>query len=155
MYSTLARKDMPKMKYPLTEEPYRVPAPGAAAEPVRTPEELAELATRHKAAGRKAKRKDYARARWMLLNRFVDDGMAGLELSDATVWFALFRNARADGVVMVARVRLETMTGLTARTVKVSLQRLIVSGWVERLRRGGPSGGMAVYRVQAPNKAEK
>ncbi len=140
------------MTCPLNDEPYTVPAPGEAAAPVRTPEELAQQAARRKAADVKAKRKEDARARWTLLNGFIDDGMAGLKPSDAAVWFALFRHARADGAATVARARLEAITGLALRTVKVSLRRLIASGWVERVRRGGPSGGMAVYRVKHPGK---
>ena len=140
------------MTYPLTDEPYRVPAPGEAAVPVYTPEELAQQAARCKAADTKAKRKENARGRWTLLNRFVDDGMAGLELSDVAVWFALFRHARADGAATLARARLEAMTGCNRKTITAALRRLSGAGWIARLRRGGPSGGMAVYRVQVPEK---
>jgi len=140
------------MTCPLTDEPYTVPAPGEAAAPVRTPEELAQQAARRKAAEVKAKRKDNARARWKLLNGFIDNGMAGLELSDATVWFALFRHARADGAATVARARLAAVTGCDGKTITAALRRLCGAGWIVRLRRGGPSGGVAVYRVQHPGK---
>lgn len=99
-----------------------------------------------------AKGKDSARRRWVLLNAFVDSGMASLEASDSSVWFALFRHAGADGRATVARGLLVSMTGLAANTVKSSLTRLCVAGWVDRIRCGGPSGGVAVYRVQRPEK---
>ena len=140
------------MTSPSTDEPYTVPAPGDAAAPVRTPEELEQRAARRKAADMKQARKENARARWTLLNRFIDDGMAGLELSDAAVWFVLFRHARADGAAMVARGRLVAITGCDGKTITAALQRLGGAGWVARLRRGGPSGGVAVYRVQYPGK---
>ena len=136
----------------MPSEPYRVPPPGVAAPPVYTPEELAQQAARDKARTAKRKRKDAARTRWALLNRFVDEGMAGLELSDVAVWVALFRNAGADGVATVARARLEALTGCKHNTLTVALRRLINAGWVARLRRGGPSGGCAVYRVQHPKE---
>ena len=102
--------------------------------------------------GVKTRRKDSARRRWVLLNAFVDSGMAALKPADAAVWFALFRHAGPDGVATVARRLLVNMTGLAANTVKASLARLCAAGWVDRMRRGGPSGGVAVYRVQHPGK---
>lgn len=102
---------------------------------------------------RKRQRKDTARRRWTLFNRFVDDGMADLKPADVAVWLALFRHAQADGTATVARSRLIAMTGLAPRTIKVALRRLIDFGWMERLRRGGPSGGVAVYRLKKPGKA--
>lgn len=135
-----------------TAEPYRVPAPGEAAAPVRTPAELERMARQRKVRENVARRKDTARRRWTLLNAFVDGGMAGLELSDVAVWLALFRHARADGVATVARARMVEMTGLARNTITASLSRLVAAGWVERLRRGGPSGGVAVYRVQHHGK---
>ena len=96
--------------------------------------------------------KDSARRRWALLNAFADSGMAALKPADAVVWFALFRHAGPDGVATVARGLLVNMTGLAANTVKTSLARLCAAGWVDRMRRGGPSGGVAVYRVQHPGK---
>jgi hypothetical protein len=131
---------------------FRVAAPGEAAAPVRTPAELERLARQRKGREAKARRTEAARRRWMLLNAFVDAGMAGLEISDAVVWLALFRNARADGVATVARVRLVEITGLAPNTITTSIGRLVAAGWIERLRRGGPSGGIAVYRLQPLEK---
>lgn len=99
---------------------------------------------------RTRQRKDAARKRWALMNRFVDEGMANLKPADVAVWLALFRHAQADGTATVARSRLIALTGLSPNTVTASLRRLRMPGWVERLRRGGPTGGMAVYRVQYP-----
>ncbi|NLF57640.1 MAG: hypothetical protein GX580_08375 [Candidatus Hydrogenedens sp.] len=135
-----------------SDEQYRVPPPGVAADPVRTPAELDRMAARARGVEKARRRKEAARARWALLNRFCDDGMAGLKPADAAVWLALFRHARADGVATVARARLEVMTGRERKTITAALSRLAAAGWVERLRRGGPSGGMAVYRVTAPEK---
>jgi hypothetical protein len=131
---------------------FKVPAPGEAAEPVRTPAELARMAAVHRARETVERRKDAARRRWALLNGFIDSGMAGLKPSDVVVWFALFRHARADGAVTVARSRLLKMTGLAPRTVTVCIRRMIDAGWIERIRRGDPSGGIAIYRVTRPGE---
>lgn len=131
-------------------KPYSVPAPGEAPDPVLTKVELDRKVLAKQATKAKAKRKDRARRRWKLLNAFVDNGMAGLELSDAVVWIALFRCAQADGIATVARARLEVLTGCERKTITEALRRLIGSKWIARLRRGGPSGGIAVYRVQNP-----
>ena len=96
------------MKNP--SEPYRVPAPGEAATPVRTPAELGRLAARRVAKEKAQRRKDAARA------------------------------------------RLANITGLAPNTVKASVARLVAAGWLERLRRGGPSGGIAVCRVKHAGK---
>jgi len=133
-----------------TTKPYVVPPPGVPAPPVYTPQELEQIAARKKLQAKKQQRKDAARRRWALLNRFVDEGMASLERSDVAVWIVLFRHAGADGVATVARARLIELTRLAPRTVKVSFQRLMQAGWVERMRRGGPVGGVAVYRVKIP-----
>lgn len=106
-------------------------------------------ARRHEA---QARRKDSARRRWALLNAFVDSGMATLKPADAAVWLTLFRHAGPDGVATVGRGLLVNITGLAANTAKTSLARLCAAGWVDRMRRGGPSGGVAVYRVQHPGK---
>lgn len=123
---------------------FRVLAPG---EP--DPERLAMLRDKNKA---KAKRTDAARARWTLLNAFVDHGMASLRSSDAVVWYTLFRHADADGVATVARRRLVESTGLAPDTVKASLRRLRLKGWIARLRQGGPQSGIAIYGIQNPLK---
>lgn len=136
-------------------QPFRVAAPGKAADPVRTPAELDGRAARKRANEAKARRTEAARRRWTLLNAFVDEGMAGLELSDVVVWLALFRHARADGVATVARVQLARLAGLAPNTVTVSIRRLIAAGWLVRLRRGGPSGGIGVYHVKDPRKVDK
>ncbi|NLF59367.1 MAG: helix-turn-helix domain-containing protein [Candidatus Hydrogenedens sp.] len=131
---------------------YRVPPPGELAEPVYSQEELAAMAqdrerrTAMKAA--RARRKDVARRRWTMINCFVDEGMAGLKPADTAVWVALFRHARADGLVRLSRARLVSVTGLSPQTVKVSLSRLVSAGWLQRMQSGGPSGGIAVYCVK-------
>jgi len=130
--------------------PYSVPPPGEAANRSRTPTELAQLAALRNQTEAKAKRKDAARTRWALLNAFTDSGMAKLKPSDGCVWFALFRNAKADGSVSVGRARLSELTGLARNTVTASLPRLIKAGWLVRVRRGGPKAGVGVYKVQKP-----
>lgn len=131
-------------------EPYRVPAPGEAADPVWTPAELDRLAARRKGTEATRRRKDIARARWALLNGFVDAGMAGLELSDMAVWLVLFRHARADGAATVARTEIVRRVGCDKKTVTAALRRLMAAGWLVRLRRGGPAGGVGLFRVQNP-----
>lgn len=134
------------------ERTYRVPPPGMAADPVYSPEELAAIARdreqRAAVKAARARRKDVAHRRWTMLNGFVDEGMAQCEMSDAVVWFALFRHARADGLVRLSRARLEEVTRLNRKTITAALARLVSAGWLQRMRRGGPSGGMAVYCVK-------
>lgn len=133
----------------MTEE-FRVSPPGVPASKVYTPDELARFAAARKAKEAKAKRKDTARRRWTLLNAFVDRGMAGLKFSDVAVWMALFRNSNADGVATVARTRIKALTGCDIKTIAGALSRLTAEHWAVRIQRGGPVGGMAVYRLQAP-----
>ena len=134
-----------------TTKPYVVPPPGVPAPPVYTPQELEQIAARKKLQAKKQQRKDAARRRWALLNRFVDEGMASLERSDVAVWIVLFRHAGADGVTSVSKSRLASVTGQDPKTVTVALRRLAGAGWISRLRRGGPTDGCAVYRVQKPH----
>ncbi len=124
-----------------------MPPPGVAAVPLLTPEERERATVRQRAQETKAKRKDAVRRRWAMLNDFADHGMAGLRPSDAAVWLALFRHARADGVATVSRSRIEAMTGVNRKTITASLRRLADAGWIALLRRGGPNGGIAVYKV--------
>lgn len=102
---------------------------------------------------RTRQRKDTARRRWTLLNCFVDEGMGDLKPADVAVWLALFRHGSADGLATVARSRVVAMTGLTVKTVSAALRRLIDAGCLERLKHGGPSGGVAVYRLKRNGKA--
>jgi len=131
---------------------FKVPAPGEAAEPVRTPAELQRIAGQQHGKAAVKRRKEAAKRRWMLLNAFVDNSMAALESSDVAVWVAMFRHARADGVAVVARSFLVGITGLATNTITASLRRLAAVGCVVRLRRGGPVGGAAVYRLQIPSQ---
>ncbi len=90
--------------------------------------------------------------RWGLFNRFVDTGLASLRPVDVEVWLALFRHADTDGVVCLARTRLAGLAGCTEKTASRALGRLIEAGWLRRLRRGGPVGGLAVYQVLRPGR---
>lgn len=133
-------------------EPFRVPAPGESAKPAYTPVELERMAATNRRSEKIAQRKDAAKRRWLLLNAFIDAGMAGLELSDVAVWVTLYRHARADGISTVARLRLAEITGLAPNTITSSLARLASAGWIARLRRGGPSGGIAVHKLKTPGE---
>lgn len=118
--------------------------------------QLARDEARWKAMQKKSKRKrkcaDAVGRRWRLLNAFVDGGVVGLERADVVVWVVLFRHARADGMVKVARTRLVAITGLASGTVKRAIRRLVAAGWLERIRRGGPSSGVAIYCVKHAGK---
>jgi len=140
-----------------TDEEYEVPPPGVAAKPWRPPGWKPEPETRPagKARPRKAKpttKRTAAVRRWGLFNRFVDTGLAGVRPVDAEVWVALFRHADADGTVCLARGRLAALAGCTEKTASAALGRLIAAGWLVRLRRGGPVGGVALFKVQRPGR---
>lgn len=134
------------------ERTYRVPPPGMTADPVYSPEELAAIARdreqRAAVKAARARRKDVAHRRWTMLNGFVDEAVPHAEMSDVVLWLLMFRHARADGIVALSRSRLEAATRLNRKTITAALARLVSAGWLQRMRRGGPSGGMAVYCVK-------
>ena len=131
-------------------EKYTVPPPGVPASKVYTPAELARFDAARNAKEAKMKRKDAVKKRWAMLNHFVDYGMAGLELSDMAVWMTLFRHANADGVACVPQTRIKTLTGIAGSTITLAIERLLKTGWVERIQRGGPVGGPAKYCLIIP-----
>ncbi|NLF56358.1 MAG: helix-turn-helix domain-containing protein [Candidatus Hydrogenedens sp.] len=132
-----------------SEEQYRVPPPGMAADPVRTPAELERMAARRKAADTTKRRKESARKRWMLLNAFADSLLADAGPVAGAVWLALFRFARPDGTVFASLPILEAMTGQHRRTIQRGINRLSELGALEKVQRGG--GGMAsIYRLLMP-----
>lgn len=113
---------------------------------------IARTQARRNAMQSKSKRRrkcaDTVRRRWRLFNAFVDGGTADLKSADVLVWMALFRHAKPDGAVSLSRGRMVAITGLAPNTVTRALARLVVAGWLSRIRRGGPSGGLALYRVK-------
>lgn len=130
--------------------PLEIPMGGL--DPVYSEKEIAEMNEREKAERTNTYRAQVNRERWQLFNLFVDNGMAKLELSDMSVWFTLFRHAGPDGTVSVARTYIEAKTGINRKTVTVSIQRLIEAGFLERIRPGGATSGIAVYQIRHPKK---
>lgn len=111
----------------------------------------AQPAGKAKPRGSRSRRKRAAQVRrWTLFNRFMDTGLVDVRHADASVWLTLFRHAGPDGVATVSRTRLARLVGADPKTVTGALTRLEEVGWLTRLKRGGPSGGIAVYRVHAP-----
>lgn len=135
----------------MTIDPSDVIPPGGLP-PAYTERELAEMDRHAKKRQTHMNRAKVNRDRWHLLNCFIDDGMAGLEYSDMAVWFALFRYAKSDGAATVPRAHLKGITGCGDATLKRALRRLINAGWIDRIRRGGPIGGVAAYYVKTPKK---
>ena len=89
--------------------------------------------------------------KWTLRLAFLEYGMAQLTGADAKVWEILHLHAsEEDGKTIVPRSRLVKTTGNDKRTIRVSIQRLIKTGWLERIQRGGPKKGVAQYRVKLP-----
>lgn len=89
------------------------------------------------------------RRRWQVYNSFCDlnKRAEGLHPADVAVWFVLFRHADRQGIVSLSQTRMVTYTGLAQRSIQRALQRLVTKGMIERLKRGGPKSGLAVYKV--------
>lgn len=89
------------------------------------------------------------RRRWHAFNAFcdLDKRENGLRPGDALLWLVLFRHADREGIVTLAQGRMQEYTGLSRRAVSYALQRLVQTGHLERLKRGGPNSGLAAFRM--------
>lgn len=89
------------------------------------------------------------RRRWQTFNAFcdMDKPSAGLRPADLALWCVLFRHANRRGVVCLAQTKMQEYTGLSRSGTRRALQRLVESGHLERLKRGGPVSGLAAYRM--------
>jgi len=134
---------------------YTVPPPGVAAPPVLTPVELERAQEHTRADERRSRKTEANRKRWGLFNAFVDAGFHTLNGSAAKVWLVLFRHADSSGRTCLSRNRIVDSTGLTTRTVRTAIQDLERSGWVKRVKRGMPSGGVSVFEIMRPTDRGK
>ncbi len=135
------------MTPPSNDKPYRVPAPGEAAQPLNTPTELERLTVRRNAAVKTESRAKVNRERWRVLNTFTDTALSQAGAAAGAVWLVLFRFARSDGTVYASLSVLQEKTGLARKTIQRAVARLVELGEVKMLQRGG--GAVATkYRLR-------
>lgn len=94
---------------------------------------------------RKPKPKDNA-GRFEILNGFVDCQLAECTGAEIAVWLVLFRDTR-NGKACTAQSWIAKRAGVNVRTVRTALGKLKRRGLVEVVKKGGPSAGLAIYRV--------
>lgn len=92
------------------------------------------------------KAKQASHGRFQEFNQFVDDRLRECSGSETKVWITLWRHTR-NGQASVARSRLCAATNLSPSTVKRAIRRLRNQGLLDVISRGGPSQGIATYRV--------
>lgn len=90
-----------------------------------------------------------SRLRFETLNAFVDRGIVqgGLKPSDAVTWLVLYRFAQPDGTVRVTVATIQSVTGLSRRTVLLCLKRLKAARMVRTIKRGGLNRGASRHVV--------
>ena len=86
--------------------------------------------------------------RFILLNEFIDSGMAGLSRLEALVWLVLFRDARGDIAETSARY-VGTRIGVDRRSVQRALAKLRSVGLLTVKRKGGLNRGSNVYQLRS------
>lgn len=128
----------------------------AASRAVLTAEQvsrnLAESRRRERSASETPKvlriggRRRLRRDRFESVNAFVDVALRHLGGADAKVWLVVWRDVR-QGVASVSNKELGLRSGHDERTVRRSVRRLVDSGWLEVVKRGGINRGASVYRV--------
>lgn len=100
-------------------------------------------------------RGDVNRARWRMLNHFVDKHMRTLPPSAALIWLGLFRHADAKGQVSRALSMLEKDTALSRKTVRKSITALESAGLLSVLVKGNNVDGRyttSCYRLRKIDK---
>lgn len=94
----------------------------------------------------KSKRKGTAPDRFMVLNTFVDFSMRELNRNEIAVWMVLYRDTR-NGTATVSQKFIAERCGLSERTVRRMVRRLVNAGLLVVVHRGGISAGASTYRV--------
>lgn len=112
---------------------------------VLPPENAPEPSRNGKASGKKTTRKEAA-LRFTVLNAFVDFTLAELCRGDLAVWLILFRDTR-DGSAAPSQERIAERAGMSARSVRRSIERLRRRGLVKVPYRGGFNRGTSTYQV--------
>jgi len=112
-----------------------------------------------KGTGKRARhpggRGDVNRARWRMLNRFVDKDMRTLPPSAALIWLSLFRHADAKGQVSRALSMLEKDTGISRNTIKKGIVALEAAGLISVFVKGNNVDGRyttSCYKLRKTNK---
>lgn len=95
----------------------------------------------------KSKEKRKSGDRFALLNAFVDFTMKDLDRAEAFVWFALYRDTKADGLARTSQADLARRAGINARTARRAIASLKKKGLLKIAKQGGWQRGVSVYRV--------
>lgn len=106
----------------------------------------------------KAKSKAPSKAnegRFEMLNSFVDCQLAECTRAELAVWLVLYRDSR-KGMACTAQSWIAKRANVDVRTVRTAIGKLKRRGLVDVVKKGGPSAGLAVYRVHGnPRKGGK
>lgn len=106
--------------------------------------------TRNSRQGRTngAEPKQKTRDRFGLLNGFVDCSMADLSKAELATWLCLYRDTR-NGTACTSQADIARRSGLSVRSVKYAVRRLLDSGLLVRVYCGGLNRGPSRYRVES------
>jgi hypothetical protein len=92
--------------------------------------------------------------RFVLLNAFVDFGLAGLTGAETKVWLILFRDTKtATGTARTGQTDIARRASLSRRGVQLALNKLTEKGLVTLVRRGRLNAGPSTYRVHPTGTA--
>jgi hypothetical protein len=84
--------------------------------------------------------------RFGVLNAFVDVSMRKLNRGEIAVWLVLFRDTR-DGIAQTSQADIARRCGISDRTVRRAIERLVKHGLLTLAYQGGPNRGASKYRV--------
>ena len=105
----------------------------------------ASATKRDKAKGPSDNRKAAA-DRFAVLNNFIDFTMAELTGNEVAVWLVLYRDSR-DGIARTSQVDIARRAGVTDRTVRNVMGKLVTKGLLVTVFRGSLNAGPSRYRV--------
>ncbi len=86
--------------------------------------------------------------RFAVLNAFIDFTMQSLTRAESLVWFALFRDTKADGLARTSQADLARRAGVNVGTVKRAVKGLRRRGLLAVVFRGSLRLGPSTYRVR-------
>ena len=104
-----------------------------------------------KAKGKPARRNG---DRFAVLNAFVDFTMRGLTRAEVSVWLALFRDTKPDGLARTGQTDLARRAGVNCKTVKRAVAALLKAGLLTVVYRGSLRRGPSTYRVWSLTRQE-
>ena len=94
----------------------------------------------------KAEKKRNTCDRFAVLNGFVDCSMAGLTKAEALTWLILYRDTR-NGTARTSQADIARRAGLSDRSVRSAIAKLVKVGLLIVVFRGGLNAGPSRYRV--------